>query len=127
MRLEAEAVKSVLFHMGMGQWVGVGSEVIDIEIGRIPDPDRQLEVASIAGGFAEYVAIGESERQRGLELERMGFGATDALHLACAEKARVDVFLTTDDLLLRKADRNLARLGVRAANPLTWLEEALRR
>jgi hypothetical protein len=125
-RLEAEAVKSVLFHIGMGQWIGVGSEVIDFEIDRIPDPDRHLEVTSIVGGFSDYVLVGESERQRGLELELLGFGPTDALHLACGEKARVDVLLTTDDLLLRKANKRGQKVAVRVANPLTWLEEILR-
>jgi hypothetical protein len=52
-RLEAEAVKSVLFHIGAGRWIGVGSEVIDLEIGRLPDPDRHLEVVSIVEAFTE--------------------------------------------------------------------------
>jgi len=60
-------------------------------------------------------------------LEDRGFGAVDALHLACAEKAKADVLLTTDDLLLRKSGKYSAMLTVRVANPLTWLEEALRR
>ena len=63
-RLEAEAVKSVLFHIGMGQWIGVGSDAIGFEIDRISDPDRYLEVTSIVGGFSEYVSIGESELRR---------------------------------------------------------------
>ena len=126
-RLEAEAVKSVLVLIGTRQWVGVGSEAIDFEIGRMPDPDRQLEVALITSGFSEYITIGEPERQRGLEWESFGFGSLDALHLACAEKAGADVLLTTDDLLLRKAGRYVTNLTVRVANPWTWLEEVLRR
>lgn len=127
MRLEAEAVKSILFHIGTGQWIGTGSEVIDFEIGRIPDPDRHLEVTSIVDGFSEYLSVGESERQRGLELELWGFGPTDALHVACAEKAGVDVLLTTDDLLLRKASKHAKKLAVRVENPFAWLEEVLRK
>ena len=126
-RLEAEAVKSVLFHIGMGQWLGVRSDVIDFEIDRISDPDRHLEVASILVGFQEFVLIGEPEHRRGLELERWGFGPTDALHVACGEKARVEVLLTTDDHLLRKANQYAKELAIRVANPLTWLEEVFRK
>ena len=126
-RLEAEAVKSVLVYIGSRLWIGIGSEVINFEIGRIPDPDRQLEVGLIVSGFSEHIKLEEAGVRRGLELEVHGFGAVDALHLACAEQARADVLLTTDDLLLRKAIKYSTRLSVRVANPWTWMEEVLRR
>jgi len=56
-------------------------------------------------------------------LEAWGFSAFDALHLACAESGEVDVFLTTDDRLLRKAGTYAKQLRVRVENPLTWLRE----
>jgi len=65
--------------------------------------------------------------RRGQQLEQLGFRAFDALHLACAEKARADVFLTTDDRLLRRASRAPEQLRVRVDNPLAWLNEVLRR
>ena len=49
----------------------------------------------------------------------------DALHLACAEQATVDIFLTTDDRVLRIATRYTAQLKVRVANPLDWLLEVI--
>ncbi len=49
----------------------------------------------------------------------------DAIHLACAESAEVDVFLTTDDRLLKKAKRIGKILKVRVANPVHWLMEVL--
>jgi hypothetical protein len=125
-RLEAEAVKLILLRIGSGHWQGVGSEAIDFEIEGVPDPDRQLAVTAIAGVFSEYVPIAERESRRGLILEELGFDPMDALHLACAETARSDVLLTTDDSLLKKAARNRETLKIRVANPLTWLEEVLK-
>jgi len=58
-----------------------------------------------------------------LELEALGFGAYDALHLACAEQADVDVFLTTDDRLLRLSRECSGMLNVKVDNPLSWLKE----
>jgi predicted nucleic acid-binding protein len=69
------------------------------------------------------VALEVSTEQRGTELEAFGFGAYDALHLACAEAARADVFLTTDDALLHRAQHHEERIRVRVENPLTWLRE----
>ena len=62
-------------------------------------------------------------RERALELETIGFDTYDALHIACAEKAEVDVFLTTDDKLLRKSLREREKIRVEVANPLKWLIE----
>jgi predicted nucleic acid-binding protein len=62
---------------------------------------------------------------RASKLEAVGFGAYDALHLACAEHAKVDVFLTTDDNLLRLANESSGLLEVRVGNPLTWMKEVI--
>jgi predicted nucleic acid-binding protein len=49
-----------------------------------------------------------------------GLGVYDALHIASAEIGGADVFLTTDDRLIRAVRRaDIVRLGV--ANPLEWL------
>jgi predicted nucleic acid-binding protein len=55
-------------------------------------------------------------------IEEIGFGAYDALHLACAEHGNADVFLTTDDQLLRLATEKAEMLAVKVDNPLTWLK-----
>lgn len=47
----------------------------------------------------------------------------DALHLACAEYADVDVFLTTDDRLLRRAASTHPPLQCKIKNPLQWILE----
>jgi predicted nucleic acid-binding protein len=49
----------------------------------------------------------------------------DALHVACAEQAQVEVMLTTDDRLVRAAARNADTLKVPVKNPLSWLQEVL--
>jgi predicted nucleic acid-binding protein len=54
---------------------------------------------------------------------RLGFHTYDAYHLACAEKAKVDSFLTTDDRLRQLAWKHRKQLQIKVANPLTWLEE----
>ena len=51
--------------------------------------------------------------------------AFDALHIACAERAAVDVLLTTDDRLRRRAQREASKLAVRVENPAKWYPEAI--
>jgi predicted nucleic acid-binding protein len=47
----------------------------------------------------------------------------DSLHLAAAESGGADVFLTTDDRLLRAAKQ--IEMNITVANPVTWLMEVL--
>lgn len=56
-----------------------------------------------------------------MELRSLGLGDMDALHLACAESGKADVFLTTDDKLLRRAARLAEQLHILVDNPLNWL------
>jgi predicted nucleic acid-binding protein len=46
-------------------------------------------------------------------------------HLACAEHCDADVFLTTDDKLLRLALENSRQLKIKVYNPLIWLKEVI--
>jgi predicted nucleic acid-binding protein len=55
----------------------------------------------------------------------VGFGAFDALHLACAESAGAEVLLTTDDRLRSRAAREKTRLAVQVENPAKWYSEAI--
>ncbi len=63
--------------------------------------------------------------ERAKKLKSMGFKSFDAMHIACAERAKVDVFLTTDDNLLKLSHRLKNELNVKVINPLTWLTELL--
>ena len=56
--------------------------------------------------------------QRAEEIEKWGFKAFDALHLAAAESSGCDFFLTTDERLLKNATRHRLQLRVILQNPL---------
>lgn len=75
-----------------------------------------------AGG---KVIVDTNETARASEIERLGFTGFDALHLACGESGDADVFLTTDDKLVKRAVRVSKKLDVRVANPLQWAQENL--
>jgi predicted nucleic acid-binding protein len=89
------------------------------------DLDRQLEVMEMLSEFRESVRTEDVDRKRAVELRALGFKAIDSLHLACAERAGVDIFLTTDDALENRARRHAGLLRVRVANPLSWVKEVL--
>ena len=122
-RLESEAVLMILTQCEVGAWEWLGSEVLEWEISQMPDPERLRRVGSLVDSANRVVPIGPAEIARAQRIETWGIAAYDALHLACAESGGADVFLTTDDRLLRVSAARASQLRVRVANPLTWLSE----
>lgn len=121
--LEAEAVLAILAQIENGEWDWVGSDVLEDEIEQIPDTQKLSRVSLFLGFIAETVSISEKEIERAKNLEKKGFQLFDALHIACAESAKVDIFLSTDDRLLKLAKRLSNYLEVRIENPLIWVTE----
>jgi predicted nucleic acid-binding protein len=123
--LEAEAVLAIIARCEAGDWEWISSEVVDLETDCTPDAERKRRVQMLVSHSHKTVAVGKVEVERAQELEAWGIPAYDALHLACAESAGADVFLTTDDKLIRKSTAHSNRLRVRVENPLAWVEEVI--
>jgi len=118
--LEAEAVLSIISRCE-GDWVLLSSAAIDLELSKIVDEGRRECVDMLYATAGERARVTEQTEQRAQHFQQNGVRPFDALHLAVAEAANADVFLTTDDRLLRTA-RNLG-ITITMANPVTWLME----
>ena len=122
-RAEAESVEHIMrmIREGIVDWVS--STVLTVEVSRNPDPDRRRDAEALLLFANEVVVPKSREADRAREIQGHGFSAFDALHLASAEKGSAEVFLTTDDDLLRHARRCLRLLHIRVENPVLWYEE----
>jgi predicted nucleic acid-binding protein len=123
--LEAEAVLLILKRCEAREWQWISSAVVSHEVDNIPNQERRSRVKEILRGAKEVQPLSETAVERGEELKGLGLKTYDALHVACAEHAAVEVLLTTGDRLVRAADRNADKLKVPVKNPLTWLQEVL--
>lgn len=122
-RLETEAVLLILQRCEAGEWQWISSAVVEEEVNNTPYRDRRHRVTSILSGAHVIVTLTATEVERSRALKALGFRTYDALHLACAEQAGADVFLTTDDSVIRTAIRHAEQLNMRVANPVAWLLE----
>jgi len=120
-RLEAEAIRTILSYCERGIWKLIGSYAIDLEISKTPNTDKKQKVSTFLAAITEKVKSDSSVDKRVTDLTNFSFRTLDALHIALAEKAGVDVFLTTDDRLLKKAMKENSIVNVPVANPLKWL------
>ncbi len=121
--LEANAVASILRRVEIGDWVSISSEAVEDEVESDSSSDRKARVQDFVALSKRIVTVQPDQIFRATELQRLGFHDMDALHIACAESAGADVFLTTDDRLLRLAVRVKEQLSVKVANPVVWLLE----
>lgn len=122
-RIESEAVLTIIDHAQINKWVLLTSEVAELEISKIPVIDKRQKAQLLFSLLRPLIVIDESIENRTSELEKIGFKPFDALHIACAEEGRANVFLTTDDGLLKKAFQNKGKLKVQVKNPVIWLME----
>ena len=122
-RQETEAIRAILENFQADCWLWIASETLIEEVNGIRDVTRRNEVLDILQDAHQTVSPGPVEDAIGKQLEAFGFKPYDALHIACAESGKADVFLTTDDQMLNTAKRHSSRLRVRVENPHTWIRE----
>ena len=94
--LEALALGVILQTIAAGEAESINSTVLQYENDRNPFPLRKQWVNRCLGLFVHFQAVDEDIRQRAQELERNGIAPVDALHVASAETALADYFLTCD-------------------------------
>src|SRR2546426_12576214 len=96
-RLEAEAILLILGRCEAGAWQWLSSAVVEEEVNNTPSSERRSRVRHMLSGTHGTVALTEVAIARAQALKALGFRTYDALQLACAEQATVDIFLTTDN------------------------------
>ncbi len=123
-RLETEAIRTILrlCQDGVHRWII--SDALQAELEQTPNLDRQQLTLDLLALASEQVAVTETDYVRAAEFANYGLTGFDAVHLAIAERTQCDLFLTTDDRLWRRSEKPLTPpLSVRVTNPLTWIQE----
>ena len=124
-RLETEAVLSILNLCQIGEWELVKSEATELEISKIPDEEKRLKVNVLSSIAHSKIMINDEIIERATKISLLKFDAFDALHIACAEQSDANVMLTTDDSLIQKSLQNKNSLKIKVENPVKWLMEVI--
>jgi len=120
-RMECEAILSIIDICKAGDWSYFSSDVLLDEILEMTDNDRCEKVMLLYHAAMEHIGFTEAIFSRAKELEEFNIKSFDALHVASAEAAHADVLLTTDRRLINAAKR--ANTYIPVQNPLVWLVE----
>lgn len=119
--LEAEAILSIIARCEKGEWELLGSGVIELELSKLTNMERMEQVRALYSVVRTRIAMTTETESRAAFFQQAGIKPFDSLHLAVAETGGANVFLTTDDRLLRAASK--IELRIRAENPVNWLME----
>lgn len=117
-RLETVALLLILNLVENSRLGLVSSDILVYENLKSPHPQNRQWIDSFLDLAKHEQKLTPKIEVRALELEEQGLGAIDALHLASAEAAQADYFITSDDKILRKYEGSL-----RAGNPVQFIGE----
>ncbi len=120
-RLEEQAILDIFKQFYSGEWKLVSSEAIEAELKRMVNLEKLDRIRELLQVAENKIILTEEIDKRSQEIEKLGFGLYDSFHIACAETAKIDVLLTTDDRLLKKAIKYSHLLKIKLDNPVTWL------
>ncbi len=125
-QLESEAIMAILNRCESDRWQLINSDAIAQEVGQTPDIDKQRKLERILSIAKIYIGMNDQIETKAKNLIKKGFKIFDALHIASAESGNANIFLTTDDRLLRRA-RGDADITVEIKNPVQWLMNIIQR
>lgn len=121
-RLEAEAILSVLELCKVGELELISSEALELEIEKNPLATRRNYAESALANAQFHILLDERIEFRSHEFVKLGIKPLDALHLASAEAAQADYFCTCDDRFLRRA-KTIGDLQMILVTPLELIKE----
>ena len=122
-RIETEIVLGVVSAFEAGHIVLLRSPAHDLENGQNPLAWRADRVQMLLAQSSRHTSDARLVEARVRELMALGFRNFDALHLAYAEGASAEWFVTCDDVLLRGAKRNSPKLRVPVVSIIEFAQE----
>lgn len=121
---ESEAILSIINRSRNVGNILVGSAIVLLEIEQIVDIDKRDKILALYACIDEEIEYNETIKKKAAIIQGdASIQSLDSLHLASAEYGYVDIFLTTDDKLV-KSCKNL-NLSMRVMNPVSYLAEVI--
>jgi len=83
----------------------INSFALEYENSKNPQIENRMIIKDMLNINSEYIAYSEKIQKSAEQFENRGIMGMDALHLACAEMAKAEYFITCDDALLKNAEK----------------------
>lgn len=117
-RLEADAVLLIFNLIDKGRITLVNSSVVEYENAQNPFPYRKVWITLFLSKAARHQTVNQKTKHAAQRIAKLTIRPIDALHLACAEQAQVDCFITCDRAIIKKY-----RGQIKVINPIDLVTE----
>jgi predicted nucleic acid-binding protein len=118
-RIEAAACEQLFLDAEIGKIKLIWSFMHADENEICPFPERKQEIKRLAALCSVRINPSEDIRKMAKRLQvDIGVSAKDALHLACALKAKASVFITCDEGIIAKASD---KISLPVKNPVEYI------
>ncbi|OGF68286.1 MAG: hypothetical protein A2Y62_02885 [Candidatus Fischerbacteria bacterium RBG_13_37_8] len=101
----------------------INSFVLEDENSKNPLIERKDKIYDLLRVATEYIYYSADLGRRADEIEKYGIMGMDALHIACAEAAKADYFVTCDDILVHKGKINEEKLKVKIISLMEFVSK----
>lgn len=121
---ESDAILSILNRSQTDGSIILGSQVLRMEIAKIKDLVKKAKVQMLYQQIKDEIPFTPEIHTRALSIQQASaIHSMDSLHIASAEAGHADIFLSTDDKLVRACQR--LDINVRVMNPVSYLAEVI--
>ena len=100
----------------------INSFALQYENSKNPKVENMQRISDFLEYSSDHISYDNWILERSLELERAGLIGMDAVHIACAEKAEADFFVTCDDGLIKKLER-IDKIGIKYYNIIEFISK----
>lgn len=113
---ETQAFLILLKQIDSGKINFLNSFAIEYEISAIAETERESKIREYLKAASNYVDYNKKIENRANELKKFGFSSMDAVHIAVAEFAEVDYFVTCDDEIIKLSEKLKKRIKIKVTS-----------
>ena len=119
-KLESEAKLGIQEDIRSGKHTLIWSYMLDYENQKCPFPERRDQISKWRAYAMEDIEEDEALINLAKFISQTGIKKMDSLHIASAVKANADYFLTTDDVILKRASLIAT---IKITDPIGFIKE----
>ena len=119
---EGEAITAIIKIIKIRGYILLGSEISSIEISEMTDIEKKNNSLMMYSYVDHEIMLNNQIMYRAQSIQNQSsIKQLDSIHLASAEYGGADIFITTDDRLVRRYAKIAFRM--RVLNPVSYLQE----
>jgi predicted nucleic acid-binding protein len=121
-RIETEAKVVIQEKIKNAEYELIWSSILDFECAKNPFDEHRIAILNWRSIASTMIMVDKFVLERAESLMNHGIGEYDALHVSCAMAGKANVFITTDDRLLKRLQAYNGVMAMLPQNALAFLE-----